>query len=171
MDKIKLKNWIDQGLSLRQITNLSNKSLTTIRYWIKKHNLSSQHKSFKNQGLIEYGETRFCSKCKNHVKTEEFYQRRGKPNASVYCKKCTNIQTVERQKEFKRKCWEYKGKQCQNPNCPAPIRDLKSYDFHHLDPKQKSFEISKVRSLRFDERVIEELDKCLMLCACCHREI
>ena len=40
------------------------------------------------------------------------------------------------------------------------------YDFHHIDPSQKSAEISKLSSW---EDITKELKKCVMLCANCHR--
>lgn len=168
MDKNDLQRYVEQGLSLHKIAVATNKSLTTVRYWAKKHGIKSVYGKF---GKKEYGATRVCPRCNKEVNTSNFYQKRGKPNSSSYCKSCTNLQTMERQREFKKKCVEYKGGKCQNPNCPAPVRDIKSYDFHHLNPDEKDFEISRVRSLRFDERVTSELDKCLLLCACCHREV
>ena len=43
-------------------------------------------------------------------------------------------------------------------------------DFHHLDPKSKDFNISKNGNTRSWEEIKKELDKCIMLCANCHRE-
>lgn len=44
-------------------------------------------------------------------------------------------------------------------------------DFHHANSKDKEFQIS-ASSLKFrDERVVDELNKCILLCANCHREI
>ena len=41
-------------------------------------------------------------------------------------------------------------------------------DFHHLDPSQKSFAIS--RSTRYGkEKILEERKKCVCLCSNCHR--
>ena len=41
-------------------------------------------------------------------------------------------------------------------------------EFHHIDPKTKSFEISS-HSYKF-ETMKNEVDKCLLLCSNCHRE-
>ena len=44
-------------------------------------------------------------------------------------------------------------------------------DFHHLNPKEKDFNLSN-RNLNMDWDVIkEELDKCILVCSNCHREI
>ena len=50
-------------------------------------------------------------------------------------------------------------------------RCLVALDFHHIDEKTKKFELSQ-RSLTKDlKSIYEEVDKCLLVCANCHREI
>ena len=44
-------------------------------------------------------------------------------------------------------------------------------DFHHKEPTKKSFGISQKGYTRSWKRVQEELDKCFLICANCHREI
>jgi len=44
-------------------------------------------------------------------------------------------------------------------------------DFHHLDASSKEFGISMDRITRSWERVQKELDKCVLACSNCHREI
>ena len=42
------------------------------------------------------------------------------------------------------------------------------YDFHHLNPEEKSFEIAPALDRNWD-MILEEIEKTVMLCACCHR--
>jgi 5-methylcytosine-specific restriction endonuclease McrA len=42
------------------------------------------------------------------------------------------------------------------------------YDFHHLDPKEKEIGISRLLGNGW-EKIKIELEKCVMLCANCHR--
>ncbi|MBI4447784.1 hypothetical protein HY643_02295 [Candidatus Woesearchaeota archaeon] len=44
-------------------------------------------------------------------------------------------------------------------------------EFHHRDPAQKDFNISKKGHCRSWKRVEKEIKKCDLLCANCHREI
>lgn len=44
-------------------------------------------------------------------------------------------------------------------------------DLHHLDPKSKSFGIAAKGYTRSWEAVQKEADKCVLLCANCHREV
>lgn len=168
MDIKVLKELIGKNMSTYEISNLLGKSQTTVRYWIKKHNLSTNHKSFKQIGKKEYGDSRICPKCQKSREIGDFYQRRGKPNSSTYCKECTNTQTLDRVRELKRKCVEYKGGQCVTCGYDKCIGAL---EFHHLDPISKDFTIAHLRSYSFNKKVTTELDKCVLVCANCHREV
>jgi len=44
-----------------------------------------------------------------------------------------------------------------------------AFDLHHLDPKQKSFNISGFK-IKNKQKIYDECEKCVMLCANCHRE-
>jgi len=62
----------------------------------------------------------------------------------------------------------YKGGKCEG--C-GYARCMDALEFHHTDPMQKDFSISAKGYTRSWERVQSELDKCVMLCANCHREL
>ena len=44
-------------------------------------------------------------------------------------------------------------------------------EFHHIDPSKKDFNVSSKGHCRSWERVSEEIKKCILLCANCHREL
>jgi predicted HNH restriction endonuclease len=44
-------------------------------------------------------------------------------------------------------------------------------DFHHVDSTKKEFGIGNSGYTRSWEKVKKELDKCILVCANCHREI
>lgn len=60
----------------------------------------------------------------------------------------------------------YKGGKCQ---ICSYDRSLAAFDFHHVDPLEKDFSISS-RMTSWDV-IRKELDKCVLLCANCHREV
>lgn len=48
----------------------------------------------------------------------------------------------------------------------------RALDFHHLDPKTKLREVSRMISENYSlTRVKEEIRKCVVLCSNCHREV
>jgi len=109
-----------------------------------------------------------CSHCKLSfpATTEHFYVRsRKQKDLSSYCKKCNTKIRVNEMRKTKQKCVDYMGKKCADCKDEYPPS---VFDFHHLDPSKKDFTISKTQSFSF-KNLKPELDKCVMLCANCHR--
>jgi 5-methylcytosine-specific restriction endonuclease McrA len=78
------------------------------------------------------------------------------------------LKAVQRRREKVRlMAVEYKGGRCQVCGYDKCIEAL---EFHHLDPTQKDFGISHKGYTRSWAKVKEEVDKCILLCANCHRE-
>ena len=50
-------------------------------------------------------------------------------------------------------------------------RSFAALDFHHIDEKLKKFGLSQDGLTRSWERTKKELEKCILVCANCHREI
>lgn len=53
---------------------------------------------------------------------------------------------------------------CGYKNCLAAL------EFHHRDPKTKSFSLGSVSCNTPWEKLVKEAAKCILLCANCHRE-
>jgi hypothetical protein len=69
-------------------------------------------------------------------------------------------------KNVKLKLVQYKGGECSNCGYNKSVRAL---EFHHLDPNKKDFNISG--SSRSFEMLKKEVDKCILVCSNCHKEI
>jgi len=63
---------------------------------------------------------------------------------------------------------EYKGNKCE---ICGYDRYAEALEFHHNDLPKKEFGISEKGYTRSWKKVMEELDKCIMVCANCHREL
>lgn len=61
---------------------------------------------------------------------------------------------------------EYYG--CVNPACEAPVFHPCQLDFHHIDDEAKLYNISQMSKLSIAV-IAEEISKCCVLCANCHR--
>lgn len=64
-------------------------------------------------------------------------------------------------------CLDIMGGKCQMCGYDA---NAKALEFHHIHPKEKSFAISDY-TLKGLDILFEELRKCTLLCANCHRII
>ncbi len=62
----------------------------------------------------------------------------------------------------------YKGGKCER--CGYD-RCMEALEFHHINPSQKDFSISNKGYTRSWKRVQAEIEKCVMICANCHREV
>ncbi len=73
----------------------------------------------------------------------------------------------KRRKKIRQMAIEYKGgccKVCGYDRC------IEALEFHHNNSNGKDFSISDKGYTRSWAKVKEELDKCMLLCANCHRE-
>lgn len=100
--------------------------------------------------------------CRDHG-LSEYVKYRG---TGWYCRKCMYEQRARKRKELKQKAIEYLGGCCHDCGLTSDIPAV--FDFHLIDPEQKDSDISRL--VRFSwKKVREELDKCVLLCANCHR--
>lgn len=170
MDKISLIALINKDYSINDIAKELNKSKTTIRYWLKKYKLKTSHPFRKNKEkyirLINDGEA-FCSKCEKNKPIDEFYNtEKSIKNHYPYCKSCSNIISVKRQRDIKLKCLKYKGGCCVFCGYDKYYGAL---EFHHINPKEKDFTIAV--SCKSFNNLLNELDKCILVCSNCHKEL
>ena len=109
-----------------------------------------------------------CSKCKKEKELNQFYKKSDRKNGSSECKDCFNAYCVQRWIKRKIQAIEYKGGKCEDCNLSYPNIPHCVFDFHHLNPSEKDFDWKKMRLISL-ERMKEELNKCVLLCANCHR--
>jgi hypothetical protein len=76
--------------------------------------------------------------------------------------------TTFTRRELKQKAVNYKGGACES--C-GYNRNLNSLSFHHRDPTQKDFGISRLITRLSWCQIEEEIDKCALLCLNCHSDV
>lgn len=106
-----------------------------------------------------------CNIC-DIVLTEEIRVKR-KHNIKM-CKKCDSKRYIRRMQNRKEWAVEYMGGCCSMCGYDKCIRAL---EFHHLDPTTKSKDYDKKFDTWSIDKKKQELDKCIMVCSNCHREI
>lgn len=113
-------------------------------------------------------ETKICSKCGIEKLITEYHKNgfnsQGIQKYRTYCKECANA--IERQRyKDKRSFTDAQKTQC------AKCGDTRTYvlDFHHKDRKEKEFTIGQFKKGSL-ELIQAEINKCICLCANCHRE-
>lgn len=100
----------------------------------------------------------------NYKHTKEYHKRTGHKHTYAYQAK-QKTKWIELFKELGYDTCQ----KCGYNKCFAAI------DFHHRDSAQKKFSIAVVRNWSFSDsnitKVLEEITKCDILCANCHREL
>lgn len=111
-----------------------------------------------------------CNICNVIKSKSEFYlsrDRKGRQIVGSRCKPCRKIQETKKRYRTKQQCIDYKGGSCKKCGFDKHPSAL---EFHHLEPKEKDFDISRLGNRNFSQ-LKSELDKCLLVCSNCHRMI
>jgi 5-methylcytosine-specific restriction endonuclease McrA len=127
-----------------------------------------------------------CSKCKieKPATVVFFYSNRtegeGKTKDGLRprCKECYRKDYQDNREEIlsrgewvrksrKQRLINHFGKKCTSCGYDKCISAL---DFHHINPKEKEFQIGKHLQYKY-VRLLREAEKCILLCANCHREL
>jgi len=118
-------------------------------------------------------QTKKCSSCDEEKPIGEFTLRRNYHNGErvrhSQCKECVYESGRRRIRAVKLKLVNLKGGKCIS--C-GYCKNLSAMDFHHRDPSEKEFDWRQLMTmLKQWDRVLEELEKCDLLCNRCHQEI
>ena len=140
------------------LCKVCGKKWFTTKSWRK---TCSKECAAKNSKKIVNGMFK-CGHCHQYKPTTEFYYYKGHPKG--VCKECDNESMTRHKNARKREFIELKGGKCQKcgyNRCKGAL------DFHHTDPTKKEFPMNQGLS---KEKMLAELEKCIILCATCHRE-
>lgn len=170
MEKEILQKLVESGLSSHQIAQRLSKSQTSVSYQLKKHQLKTNHRSFNKQAIYPVTNgMKECSKCHLLKSEGEFYRKYKNSNVKHnFCKSCSNSLAISKMISTKIKMIEYKGRECKNCGLQLEKSHYSVFDFHHRDSSTKDRSLKEMRSYSWD-KIKNELDKCDLLCANCHR--
>jgi DNA-binding CsgD family transcriptional regulator len=162
-----LEALVAEGLSFRQMAVRLDRSPATIRHWIVKYGLRTSGMGLRRRELAaarEAGLKRVTSRCRHHGETEFVLENRG----YYRCARCRAEKVSQWRRRAKLRLVEAAGGVCVlcgYDRYPGALQ------FHHLDPGQKEFAISRQGVTRSFEELWAEAEKCVLLCANCHAEV
>lgn len=123
-----------------------------------------------------------CNKCHKEKPEEEFpFKNKALNKRSSICKECqweyklahyySNKEAhYERNKKTEQRISQYIDNYKRTHPCSICGESaIECLDFHHL--RDKEVEVAKLRRKGSLKKVIEEIDKCVVLCANCHRKV
>lgn len=159
--KEEMERLLAAGLSLREVAHQLDRSLATVRHWMKQYELKPNPRRRRGS---EDGPREMPSQCRRHGDTTFVREGRG----YYRCKRCRNERVSERRRIIKRKLVEEAGGKCL---ICGYSRCQQVLEFHHLDPDIKEFHLGLNGVTRSLERSRIEARKCVLLCSNCHGEV
>ena len=114
----------------------------------------------------------WCKRCMCSAKKKYYRKHRKRLNKKRrldYKKSPKKYMEYNKKAKLKKRKWinDYKSRQgCSK----CPEKDPRCLDFHHIDPTTKSFVIGERIKLAL-ATIQEEVQKCIVLCANCHRKL
>ena len=132
-------------------------------------------------------ETKKCPHC-NQILTIDNLRNKDKCHTklSSWCKECIKEKSKEIRKnnieKYRKKARDNKNKfykikreklnEYKKGGCIiCGEKELVCLDFHHLDSSEKDFDIGKQFHIKQFSKIEEEIKKCVVLCANCHRKV
>jgi transposase len=159
--KEELERLLQLGFSLREIAAQVDRSLGTVRHWLRRYELKvppHRHDAPSDRAQV----TKLT--CRRHGRTDFVLEGRG----SYRCKQCRMERVASRRREIKRTLVRDAGGKCV---LCGYDKHLEALQFHHLDPGQKQFHLGQGGVSRSLARCRAEASKCALLCANCHAEV
>ena len=181
-----MKNYKEQIIKLRregfkyqEIVDELGCSLGTVSYYCrkKKHENvnTSRFSSEQINRFYEYYKEHTAKETAKHfgvsVGTIKYYcpPKEEKKILTEKQRKQRRVESVQKRREkVKQMAVEYKGGKCK---CCGYNKYIGALEFHHIDPTKKTFGISCNGLTKAWGEVKKELDKCILVCSNCHREI
>lgn len=116
----------------------------------------------------KYGDgTKTCTECGDTLPLSDFFQRGGNHGLHSRCKHCHAKYVHQNIIKKKLAAIAYLGGKC---SICGYDKNHAALDFHHLGLEEKDEGISRMLFMSF-EKLKPELDKCVLVCANCHREL
>jgi transposase len=167
LTKERLEELIATGASLNDLAEVLGLSASAVRHWLNKYGLQTWGAGWKRERTRrarEAGLRHITRECAHHGMTRFVLEGRG----YYRCAKCRH-EAVSR--------WRRRAK-LQLIQAAGGVCILCGYDrhpaalhFHHLDPTEKRYTLSRAGHTRNLAEALEEAKKCVLLCANCHAEV
>jgi 5-methylcytosine-specific restriction endonuclease McrA/DNA-binding transcriptional ArsR family regulator len=162
-----LEAMVDKELPLSEMARQLDRNISSVRHWLIKYGLwplPSGKRRAEARCARELGLKRVEMDCHHHGRTEFILEGRG----SYRCMKCRREAVIRWRRNAKLRLVKDAGGRCQLcgfDEFPGALQ------FHHLDPRKKSFGLAMRGLTRSIGELRKEAAKCILLCANCHAKV
>lgn len=127
---------------------------------------------------------KLCAKCNIEKQLQDFRKDRSNNDGYRYeCKVCSRAQQngvyaikygakaiIRNRARYKERADFVSEYKLAHPCKVCGEAEIACLDFHHLDPNEKEHLVSSMMG-RNMEKLVEEINKCVVLCSNCHRKV
>jgi transposase len=157
-----LAGLVRDGLTLREMSEELEVSVSTVRHWLRRHGLETIR---ARRPVTLTADGMATGECRRHGRTR--FVRRAS-DGYYRCAKCRSEHVARRRRRVKDILVGEAGGSCR---LCGYARYLGALEFHHLDSGEKTFSLSHGGVTRSLELAREEARKCILLCSNCHAEV
>lgn len=150
-------------VSVTEMAEHLNRSVSTIRYWLRRHGVEAPDRRGRRLRCADGAKVAIFD-CRRHGRGEFVLEGRG----YYRCKRCRSAAVAKRRRTVKQQLVEEAGGACVlcgYSRWPGALH------FHHLEPRGKEFHLAQGGYSRSIARSRNEMQKCVLLCANCHSEV
>jgi transposase len=163
----RLEQLVEQGASLNDLAEVLGLSKSTVRHWLRKYDLETSGMGWRRQQTArarEAGLKHITRNCTHHGMTTFILEGRG----YYRCLECRKRAVSKWRRRAKLKLVAAAGGCCV---LCGYDRHPGALHFHHLDPTQRRYTLSRAGHTRSFAEALDEAKKCVLLCANCHAEV
>ena len=156
----RLRELVDQGASLNDLAEVLGLSKSTVRHWLHKHDLETSGigwRRLQTARAREAGLKQITRNCAHHGMTRFVLEGRG----YYRCAECRKAAVSNWRRRAKRRLVKSAGGRCA---LCGYDRHPGALHFHHLDPSQKRYTLSRAGHTRAYAEAFQEAKKCVLLC-------
>ena len=161
-----LANLVSRGVTLQGIAGELGVSVSTVRYWIKRHGLQKPIEARRAEidRALADGSRTLLRRCGQHGWTTFVVENSGRAR----CRKCRILAVSNWRRRAKARLVAEAGGCCAICGYDTCVAGL---HFHHINPAEKEFHLSNTGIPRSINLLRAEAAKCVLLCANCHAEV
>jgi transposase len=161
-DRRELERLASDGATLREMADVIERSVGTVRYWLRRWEIERPKPSRRVDPAT--APPIVLRRCRTHGTTRFRVEGRG----YYRCMRCRQERVSQRRRRLKLQLVQEAGGACRlcgYDECAAAL------EFHHINPATKQFALSAQGVTRSLRTARCEAAKCVLLCATCHAEV
>jgi transposase-like protein len=168
IERERLEELVEAAKTTAEIAEAVGLSKGAVRHWMRLYGLRTKRARGERLKIAraakEAGLLRVTMTCRHHGDTEFILEGRG----YYRCARCRADGVVRHRQKLKTTLVQEAGGSCV---ICGYSRDIHALEFHHLDPDQKRLALSAQGVTYSLDALRAEAQKCVLLCANCHREV